>query len=55
MCPMCLMRTALLAVAAVSTGGLATIVAARVGLRRARVSTNRDDTSCRACDNTKER
>jgi membrane protein YqaA with SNARE-associated domain len=34
MCPMCMMRTALLAVAAVSTGGLATYVVARFGNRK---------------------
>jgi hypothetical protein len=51
MCPMCMMRTALLAVAAVSTGGLATYVAARLGQRRP----GRDNGTCSKCENTKER
>lgn len=50
MCPMCMMRTALIAVAAVSTGGLATYVAARLGARKADPNTN-----CSKCENTKER
>jgi hypothetical protein len=47
---MCMMRTAILAIAAVSTGGLATYVAARVTNARARGGKN-----CVKCDNTKER
>lgn len=52
MCPMCMMRTALIAVAAVSTGGLATYVAARLGARKADRDSN---TNCSKCDDTKER
>jgi len=48
MCPLCMMRTALLAVAAVSTGGLATYVAARVTAARQRGQKN-----CK-CENSKE-
>jgi hypothetical protein len=51
MCPMCMMRTALLAVAAVSTGGLATYFAARFGAKKPA----RDQADCKQCENTKER
>jgi hypothetical protein len=51
MCPMCMMRTAMLAIAAVSTGGLATYIAARFGLRKP----GRNHETCSKCENTKER
>lgn len=49
MCPMCMIRAALVAMAAVSTGGLATYVAARWGQRK------RAGGSCSTCENRKER
>jgi hypothetical protein len=48
---MCLMRTAMIALAAVSTGGLATYVAARFGQRKP----GRNTETCSQCDNSKER
>jgi len=49
MCPLCVMRAALVAMAAVSTGGLASYVAARWGQRK------RTGAPCSKCENTKER
>jgi hypothetical protein len=48
---MCMMRAALFAVAALSTGGVATFVAAKLGQRKA----GRDGANCSKCENTKER
>jgi hypothetical protein len=50
MCPMCMIRAAMLAIAAVSTGGLATYAAARMTAAR-----ERGRKTCSKCDNPKER
>ena len=54
MCPICMMRTAVLALAAVSSGGLATFVAARFVIRKPAVQTG-TNSDCKQCENTKER
>ncbi|HXS10448.1 MAG TPA: hypothetical protein VN852_10700 [Candidatus Krumholzibacteria bacterium] len=46
MCPMCMMRAALLAVAAVSTGGMATYLVAKVSAR--------ERGKCEKCHDKKE-
>ncbi len=53
MCPMCIMRTAILAVAAVSTGGLATLVATRFSVRKVARPTGAN-ANCSKCDDNKE-